>query len=94
MGLDWTDKLKMRGIKSTIKTFLPEIQKVIQKAIEEKKKIELQESEKDVILICFHKEDKAYISVVTVTEKKEIKRTLFVSEINDSAIEAILMNLK
>jgi hypothetical protein len=88
--MDWTDKLKMRGIKSTIKTFLPELQKAITRGIEEKKKIELQENEKDIILICFHKENKAYISLVTVSENKQIMRTLFVSEVNENAIEAMI----
>lgn len=88
--MDWTDKLKMRGIKSTIKTFLPELQKAILKGIEEKKKIELKESEKDVILIVFNKQEKAYFSIVTVTENKTIQRTLFVSEINENAIESLI----
>lgn len=88
--MDWTDKLKMRGIKSTIKTFLPELKKAISKGIEEKKKIELEETEKDIIIICFNKEDKAYISLVTVTENKTIKRTLFVTEINENAIESLI----
>lgn len=88
--MDWTDKLKVRGIKSTIKTFLPELKKAISKGIEEKKKIELEENEKDVIIICFNKEDKAYISIVTVTENKTIQRTLFVTEINENAIESLI----
>lgn len=88
--MDWTDKLKMRGIKSTIKTFLPELQKAILKGIEEKKKIELKESEKDVIIIFFNKQEKAYFSIVTVTENKTIQRTLFVSEINENAIESLI----
>lgn len=88
--MDWTDKLKMRGIKSTIKTFLPELKKAISKGIEEKKKIELEESEKEVIIIFFNKQEKAFFSIVTVTENKTIQRTLFVSEINENAIESLI----
>lgn len=84
------DKIKMRAIKSTVRGFLPKIEEFLKGIISKKEEIELIENEADIIAFAFEKNAKVYISLSTVDNKRTIKRSLFVAEVNEENITKIL----
>lgn len=88
--MDKFDKIKMRAIKSTVRGFLPKIQDFLKNIISQKSEIELRDEEVDIICFAFSKNEKVYVSLATVSNNREIKRTLYVAEVNEENILKLL----
>ncbi len=80
------DKLKLKGVKMALEAGMDYLEPGIEKLIELKAQVPLQDDETTVILIGYlNANNEAYGSVCTINDMNQIKRQIFTAPINELA---------